>query len=487
MAVVHDLQIPVDAALREADDAGAALIWRRTCRELGSGARVGVGALSAGLAARTVERLGADHPGLGRVALGYDPGDDDGPTPPMVRDAFLGVHAVIWATPAAQPFGARERAAVARIIEATGVSRGLVLVVDTHVLDRMSDDPASELASVVERVRAEAPEGWGVATDARARADAQTDECTAPFVDAVRAQVDALSAERHRAVASLLLGDARQGLSDLVTREAHATARHEAAVASEDEALLRARKAGERAAAHTLGVLRRRTEELRLDLRAFLRELEADVGPQIEQTPDVESARRALPHWLEHVVQAWLRDRLGAWRAAVREDLRHVTLADEALAHAELLLPALHPAPVPSKGRWRRALGLSAGIGGAAVLAAFQLWIPALIAAGGGVAWSVFDRDSEGARRDQLIERGRDAVRHLGLHADQVLGEQLQRFEDQLASLGAARAARLETERAAARAQLDARLRVHRARLDEARHALERFEAQVQELGLPEA
>ena len=137
MSVANTLQIPVDSVLREADDAAAALIWRRTCRELGSGPRVGVGALSAGLASRVLDRLAS--PGTGRVALGYDPGEDEGETPPMVRDAFLGVHAVIWATPAAQPFGARERAAVARILEATGVRRGMVLVVDTHVLERMSD------------------------------------------------------------------------------------------------------------------------------------------------------------------------------------------------------------------------------------------------------------------------------------------------------------------------------------------------------------
>lgn len=479
MSTPHDLQVPVDTALRQADDAAAALIWRRTCRELSSGARVGVGALSAGLAARTVERLQGRAGGLGRVALGYDPGDDEGATPPMLRDAFLGVHGVVWATPAAQPLGARERAAVGRIIEATGASRGLILVVDTHVLERMSDDPAAELASVVERVRQQAPEGWQVATD-------ESPELTA-FLAAIRTDVEALTLSRHRAVAARLLDDARDGLSAMVVREADAMSRHEAAVASEDEALERARKAGERAASHTLGVLRRRTEELRLDLRAFLRELEEDVGPQVEGTPDVESARRALPHWLEHVVQAWLRDRLGAWRAQVHDDLRHVTLADEALAHAELILPALHPAPVPSQGRWRRALGLSAGIGGAAVLAAFQLWIPALLLAGGGVAWSVLDRDSETLRRDQLIERGRDAVRQLGLDADRVLGDQLQRFEDQLATLGEARAARLETERASARAQLDARVRLHAARLEDARQALERFAEHVADLELEDA
>lgn len=471
-----DLQTPIDRALRSAEDAAAAMVWRRTCRELASGARIGIGALTSGLAARTTSSL--PERGVGKAALGYDPGDDDEGVPLMVRDAFLGVHACIWATPAAQPLGARERAALARITQATGLTRGLILVVDTQVLDRMSDDPESELQQILDRIRAEAPDGWQVA--------AADSDALDTFLAGVRTDLDVLTAERHQAVARLLLDDARDSLAEQVTREADTLSRHEAALASEDEALSRARAAGERAAAHTLGVLRRRTEELRLDLRAFLRTLEKDLGDQVEATPDVEAARRALPHWLEHVVQGWLRDRLGTWRAQVRADLSHVTLADEALAHAELLLPALHPAPVPSQGRWRRALGLSAGIGGAAVLAAFQLWIPALIAAGGGIAWSVLDRDSEDNRRDRLIDVGREAVHQLGLSADRVLGEQLQRFEDQLATLGQVRAARLQDERADARAQLQARLRVHRARLDDARQALDRFEAQVAGLLTPD-
>lgn len=464
-----DLQTPVDAALRRADDAAAAMIWRRTCRELASGPRIGVGALTAALASRTGAAL--PEGGLGKAVLGYDPGEAPESVPPMVRDAFLGVHACVWATPAAQPLGARERAAIDAITRSTGLERGLILVVDPQVIERMSDDPAAELEQIVARIHAEAPDGWSVAVAGTPEVDA--------FLASVRTDLDALGGSRHRAVARLLLDDARDGLVDLVTREADALSRHEAALASEEETSRRARAAGERAAVHTLGVLRRRTEELRLDMRAFLRDLEVDLGPQVEAAPDVEAARRALPHWLESVVQSWLRDRLGTWRAQVRDDLRHVTLADEALTHAELLLPALHPAPVPSQGRWRRALGLSAGVGGAALLAAFQLWIPALIAVGGGVAWSMLDRDSEEARRDRLIEVGREAVRQLGLDADRVLGEQLQRFEDQLASLGEVRAARIDAERAPVREQLQARLRVHAARLEDARHALDAFEDDV--------
>lgn len=471
-----DLQTPVDVALRAAEDASAALIWRRTCRELASGPRVGVAALTSAAAMAGLEKLGAAGTGVGMAAVGFDPGDDDRPPPPMLRDALLGVHTLVWVTPASQPLGARERAALAQISDSTGIERGLVLISDTQVLERMSDDPAAELQSIRERVRAEAPEGWRVAT--------LHDEDLGVFFDVLRADLEYRSEERHRAVARLLLDDAHGGLEAAVIREVEAVALHEASVASEDEALSRAREAGKRVAAHTLGVLRRRTEELRIDLRAFLQALEGDIPAQIVGVSDVETARRVLPHWLEHVVQGWLRDRIGGWRVQVQEDLAHVRLADEALAHAELLLPPVHPAPIPSKGRWRRALGLTAGIGGGLVLVAFQLWIPALIAAGGGVAWSVLDREGSGVRRGRLEDAAVDAVRQLGIDADRVLGEQLQRFEDQLATLGEARAARLETDRAEARAALEARLRLHRARLDDARQSLGAFQAQVRDLPL---
>jgi len=223
-----------------------------------------------------------------------------------------------------------------------------------------------------------------------------------------------------------------------------------------------------------------------MELREFLRQVEADVPEQIAAMADVGLARRVLPHWLEHVVQGWLRDRLACWRVQVQEDLAHVRVADEALAHADLLVPAVHPAPIPSEGRWRRAVGLSAGVGGGLVLVAFQLWIPALIAASGGVAWSRLDRDGAGARRERLQERAVDAVRQLGLDADRVLGEQLQRFEDPLSTLGESRAAKMETDRAEARAALHARLRLHQARLEDAKLGLKRFKNQVRDVGLPE-
>lgn len=471
-----DLEHAVHAALRGVGDSGGALVWQRTCRELGSGVRLGMGALTSAAALRAVESLGGRFPTVGKVALGFDPGDEEGPPPPTVREALLGVHAVAWATSVAQPLGARERRALAAIDTAVGPGAKLVLLVDVHLLERVSDDPVAELADVRARVEALVPDGWSVAADSD---DGRLDA----FIADVRARSGALAEERRRAVARLLLDDAREFLTDTVTREVQAVARHEAALASEDEALDRARVAGKRAAAHTLGVLKRRTEELLVDLRAFLRALEVDLADQVDGLSDVDEARRALPHWLEHVVQGWLRDRLAAWRAQVHDDLRHVRLADEALAHAELLLPSLHPAPFPSEGRWRRAVGFSAGMGGAAVLAAFQLWIPALIAAAGGVAWSVLDREGAVARRDHLVEQATEAVRNLGMEAERVLVDQLQRFEDQLGSLGEDRASRLAEERAEARHGLEARLRLHRARLEEARTTLEDFEVRVEGLG----
>ncbi|MFK7928873.1 MAG: hypothetical protein AB8H79_11845 [Myxococcota bacterium] len=472
------LQSSVDTALKHAEDPSAILVWRRTCRELASGPRVGVAALTASAAVRAVEHLSTAGTGVGMAALGFDPDEDSGDAPPMVRDALLGVHTVVWATAASQPLGARERTALRQIAGATGMERGLILIVDTHVLERMSDDAAAELQSVRERVAAQAPDGWRVCV--QGDAELQT------FFDVVRVDQEHLTRQRHHHVARILLDSAHRGLEAGIVHEVEQVALLEASLASEDEALDRAREAGTRAAAHTLGVLRRRTEELRMDLREFLREIEADVPDQIGSLADVETARRVLPHWLEHVVQGWLRDRLASWRVQVQADLAHVRVADEALAHADLLLPAVHPAPIPSEGRWRRALGLTAGVGGGLVLVAFQLWIPALIAASGGVAWSMLDRDGAGPRRERLQERAVDAVRQLGLDADRVLGEQLQRFEDQLSTLGESRAAKMETDRAEARAGLHARLRLHQARLEDAKHGLKRFTDQVRDVGLPE-
>jgi hypothetical protein len=458
-----DLESWVDLALRDADDGEAAAAWRRAVRELRGGPRIGVGAGTGTAVVRAVDTLGARTPGVQLVALVLDPPEVEVPhVPSAVTDALLGVHTVLWATPVGQALGARERRALSVIDAAVRVEARWVVMVDVVALERMSDHPEVELRQVRERLTDEAG-GWQVASE---------DEVPA-IAASLRARHSEMTAHRLSTVARVLLDGAVERLDRAIAEEQGRVARLEAAANAEEGALDEARRLGERAAAHTLGVLRRRTEELLLDLRGFLRDLEGDIPGQVRAMADVEQARRMLSHWLDHVVQGWLSDRVAAWRVAVAGDLRDVRVSDEALALAELILPELQPPPFPSEGRWRRAVGLTAGLGGAAVLAAFQLWIPAAVLAGGGLAWSMLDRDPATTRQERLIEKACEAVRRLGIEAERALDEQLQGFEARLAGLGSSRRERASAERAEDRARVEARLRLHRDRLE---HVLARRE-----------
>ncbi|MFT7520960.1 MAG: hypothetical protein ACI9MC_003111 [Kiritimatiellia bacterium] len=470
-------QHTVDEVLRVRSDGGPSVVWRRTCQELTSGPRVAVAALTAGAATRVVRRLAKSHAEVSWVAVGLDLGDNDSPGL-GVLDALYGVHAVIWATSAGQPMGARERRALQAIDDASGPSVRAVVLVDTLVLDRISDDPDAELSDVRDRITALVSTEWTVLVES------EGDPSVPSWVHGVQSGVSSLARGRMVRVAQSLLRDARLDLEHQVGNQASELSRYEALRAREDEALDRARAVGKRAAAHTLAAMKRRTEELLNDLRTFLTELERSVDSQINAVGDPAAARRVLPHWIEHVVQGWLRDRLAQWRLQVLGDLRHVRVAEEALAQVSLLTPALHPAPFPSEGRWNRALGLSAGVGGGLALAAFGLWVPALVALGGGVAWSVVTRDNKSTSQAKLVERARGALRKLGTEAESVLADQLQRFEDQLATLGDDRASRLAAERRDERAAVEARVLRHHALLEDARTALEGFDVRVSDLSL---
>jgi hypothetical protein len=456
---VHD----VERALRAAGDADRLHVWRRTCRELASGPRVAVIARSTAEATAALPALG----GLGALALGLD--SDEPLLPPALRDALLGAHAIVWATAATQPLGARERAslgAVEAAVHGEDAPPRVVLVRGAATLAHLADDPAAERAAIAARIAALVPEGWSVTFD-----DAPLPEALA----ALRSRHEASTEARTRAAARHLLDDAARHVDDAIHQAEAAVARADAARAAEDDALDAARAAGRRAAAATLAVATRHTETLRIALRTFLIDLEGDLADQIRAVPDAGDARRALPAWIEHVVLDFLTARLDAWRRDVAHDLDGLPASDAALAHAELLLPPVHPAPLPQDGRWRRAVGVTAGVGGAALLAAFQLWIPAVLAAGGAVAWSALDRDPDDVTRDRLTERARAAVREVAADTDRVLADQLDALRTALADLGEAEARRVATERADVREALLARRRLHDARLHQAREAREAF------------
>jgi hypothetical protein len=464
---VSDLAHRVERALRAAGDPDLVHIWRRTCRELASGPRA---AVVAGTSAAATAALAATG-GLGALALGLDPGGD--PLPSAIRDVLLGVHAIVWVTSATQPLGAGERSGIAAVDAALpGGAAGerIVFVQGAALLARVSDDPDTERAEIQARLAALLPAGWRVAFD-------DTDELAAAL-GRVRADHAAATTSGRAAAAALLLDDAaaivRRGLDDARA----AVDRANVALSDEDASLDQARSEGRRAATFTLAVARRHTQSLRVDLRAFLISLEADLPAQIAAVPDDDRARRALPHWIEHVISEQLEALIDAWRAAVVADVDRMPASDRALAHAELLLPSVHPPPFPTEGRWRRAVGLTAGVGGAAVLAALQLWVPAAIAAGAGVAWSVFDREPTTARRDRLLELARAAVREIGSSTDRVLEDQLAAMGAALEGLADAEAARVAAERAEVREALRARLRLHVARREQAEATLAAFQEQ---------
>lgn len=458
----------VESALRAAGDPELVHLWRRTCRELAVGPRLAVVGLTAAEAARALPTL----QGLGAAALGLDPSPDATDLDGAIRDPLLGVHGVLWVTSAAQPLGERERAALSLILREAKPGRAAVLLQRTDLLARLSDDPETERAQILDRLRALVPEGVQVLDESELDS----------YLGEILARHAALTRDRQHAVAEILLDQAGEQIASTLAEAQAAVDRNASALSEEDAALDEARRAGQRAATYTLGVATRHTEAVRSGVRDLMLALEADLPAQIQALDDVELTRRVLPHWIEHVVRADLQDRVSSWRAAVRADLDRVPASDRALAHAELLMPAVHPSPFPVQGRWRRAVGLTAGVGGAVLLASLQLWIPAALAAAGGLTWSVVDRDPATARQDRLVEQARTAVRALARDIDQVLAQQLEGFKTSLAELGTAEADRVAADRAEIRSALTARKRLHEARLEQARAAAETFERQRQAL-----
>jgi hypothetical protein len=238
--------------------------------------------------------------------------------------------------------------------------------------------------------------------------------------------------------------------------------------------------------------MRRRTEELLLELRTLLGELDSGLDEQIAAVPDLDVVRRTLPHWLNHVVAGFVRDRLAEWRLSVLADLRDVRVAEEAMEDVELLLPSLHPAPIHGDAAWGRRLGVTATVGGGFALMAFGTAFPLAIPIGaaavlGGVAWGTIGRGARKSEaRRKLAESARTALRRMGQDAEVALRDQYSGFEDQLAALATQHEATVREERAVVRDELQARQAFHRARLAKVRAVRRELDEQVRSV-LPEA
>jgi len=471
----------VQEALQAAGDPAGAFLWRRVCRDLNGELRIGVVAKDDTVAQRLVRQVGAaEH--VQWVTLRVDETDaDDGHPTLGTQDRMLGVHALVWATPAVAPLGGEERRGMAALVEAGAPNRRVVAIADLALLANMvpdEGDPEAHRARVAEeadevqrRIESLAGESWAVVRG----------EDLPAWVARAKESHTELIRDRRQTVADLLLSDALTRATDAVAQAADEVARVEELLAAEDEQLEEARRIGRRVAAHLLGAIRRETESLLVDLGSFLVGLEGDIPSQVEAVDDLEKLRRTLPHWLHHVVEEWMEERLGLWRARVLEDLAEVNIDDADLDRAQLLVPGLHPAPVRAEGSWTQRVGLTAAVGGGAALILFQQWIPGVIVISGGIAFSALGRKAaEAQNRRSLVDTSIEAVRGMGIDADKLLRDQLASIEDELDRLGDERADAVARDRAVERADLQAqrtarleRQRALQAVLDELRRHIE--------------
>lgn len=463
------MQRQLESALREAGDLASATIYRRVAAELAQGLRVAVVASHSGTAARLARELQERFAEIVLIPVEVDPEEGPGLG---AEDRLLGVHAALWATPVTAPLGQGERE-VLPTLEGLAPRRRAVVLADAHLLERMSDDPAAEAAEVRARLEDLVPDGWDLLDPTELTA--WLERCGAQRTDLTEARMGEVGA---RLVAEALATHARAAQA-----EAGAIDELQRLLGLEDEALEQERRKGARVAAHLLASMRRHTEELLLDLRAFLDELDADLRPQLEAMSDVDLARRTLPHWLHHVVERWVAERLDAWRIELLGDLRDASVDEEEAHRAELLVPALHAGTMPGDPAWGQRLGVTAAVGGGAAMLALGLWIPGAVAVAGGLAWSAVGRPSRKARtREVLLDAARSALRRMGEDADRLLREQLTQAETQLAAMGEERAASLADQRAAERARLEERLGFHRARAAEIAAVSESLVARIQGL-----
>ena len=409
----------VGDALRASGDVGGAVTWSQVLEELAGDLRV---AVTAGLGENGPRwrRALPDVPGVEWVWI--EPGGDGANLGAQYR--LLGSHALVFLTPITSPLGQLDRESLGVLEQGGPTERGVVLA-DEALLERLSDDPEAERALVVSRLEELLPDGWQALDRAR----------LVGWLEALRTHPQ-LRAARRLGVARFLLGDRLERARSSLEHERGLLTSVEARLAGADETLDSLHQQARRWAAHTLAILQRQTAELALDLAAWLRELEADLPNQLAAVEDVAVLRKTLPHWLSHVVESWLDDRIARWRLQVLAELEELELEDP--LHAQLVVPALQPGHVRGETRWGSRLAATAAFGGAAALLALGLWIPSLLAVAGGIAWSTAQRgSSEAEDRRTLLISARDALRQMGHDAERLLGEQLDQLQHELASVSA--------------------------------------------------
>lgn len=415
MSVEHT----VAEALKASGDVGAAVTWNQVLEELAGDLRV---AVTAGLGENGPRwrRALPDVPGVEWVWI--EPASEGSNLGAQYR--LLGSHSLVFLTPITSPLGQLDRETLGVLEQGGPGQRGVVLA-DEALLERLSDDPAGERALVVARLEELLPDGWQALDQVR----------LVEWLEHLRTDAH-LRAQRRLEVARFLLTDRLERDRVGLERESDLLASIEARLAGADEALEGLRQQARRWAAHTLAILQRQTSQLALDLAAYLREVEAGLPEQLASVEDVHVLRKSLPHWLSHIVESWLDDRIATWRQQVLAELEELELDDP--LHAQLVVPALQPGHVRGETHWGNRIAATAAFGGAAALLALGLWIPSLLAVAGGIAWSTAQRgQSEAEDRHTLLVSARDALRQMGDDAERLLGEQLDQLQQELAAMSA--------------------------------------------------
>jgi hypothetical protein len=460
----------VETALGSAGDFASAAVWRQTCRELASSVRIAVLGLEGETASRLARRLRETHPRVAFSVLTIDADDPDQEDASIgMKDAVLGAHAALWATPVTAALGARERRALQSLERIAPRHRAVVLT-DIQLLERISDEPEMESRRVRARLSAITPEGWPLVGP----------DDLGEWIGQVVQDRSSVTRERRVTVARILLDDARARTEASLAESEAAVTRSEELLAAEDAALEEARRRGERIAAHLLASMRTRTEALIVDLRTFLTDLETDLPAQVAEVPDNVTLRRVLPHWLDHVAEDWIGRHLADWRAGVLKDIADVRVEEEEARRAELLPPSLHPAPLRAEAGWGRRLALTAAIGGGAALALFGLWVPGIVVASSGIAWSALFRVDPAASREKILDSAKAAVRRMAGDAERLLQEQLVQIEAEVTDLGDRSAERVEEERAEMRNRILEQRAYHRTRSEELRQIRDALAVRVE-------
>jgi hypothetical protein len=353
----------IETALGQAGDFAGAALWRQAIAHLSSGVRIGV----LGVDPRSVRDAVAALPDtVTAVPLVVHDNAD------AIAESLLGVHAVVWATPATGPLSATERLAMQDLDSCSPTKRAVVLTRLT-LLSHLRDAPEVEQRAIEARVDALCRNGWVCPHSPQ------------DWVEALLNNRSALTAECRVRVAIVVLTNARVHTDlDLADMDRTHARLHDDVnrLRSQDED---ARGQANETARHVLGSLVRHTTGLTRRWRAFTTELYTALPTELATVEPGDVHADVVSAWLAHVLDTWLTQASTQWEQDLASDLEGVA--------SKRWLSALHllNAPVTVSGvartpGWPHRLLVTGALGGGATLAVAGLWTPGLTLVAGGAA-----------------------------------------------------------------------------------------------------